>query len=277
MSRSPYSYPLTRPVDGEAGGVADLQTDVMRFMAIISLCLVAIFALVQSMPMSPLAKAEAVPEQVEEPAVTVAAVKPPAQPETQPMRPAASLPVKAERTHPNEETVSLTRPKWTPKYPPKIAAETQPVTNSTMSEALEEKSIQASIETVIEAAQPAAEEAEGFTLRFESDAALTRLVASSTVGVYAMEQERARRMTVSESRISFWDASVPNSFHEMELSTVPVAVIDALSRTGINTADVSWGVTLPGKLKSQLDQLMQNYGSGSLVIAADGEIRLEET
>ncbi len=37
----------------EAGGMDDLQTDVMRFMAILAFCLVAIFALVQSIPVRP--------------------------------------------------------------------------------------------------------------------------------------------------------------------------------------------------------------------------------
>ena len=53
MSRSPLAYPLNRGVDGDAGGAADLQTDIMRFMAILALCLVAIFALVQSIPLVP--------------------------------------------------------------------------------------------------------------------------------------------------------------------------------------------------------------------------------
>ena len=46
MSRSPLAYPLNRAADADVGGAADLQTDVMRFMAILALCLVAIFALV---------------------------------------------------------------------------------------------------------------------------------------------------------------------------------------------------------------------------------------
>ena len=53
MNRSPLFYPLNRGMDADAGGAADLQTDVMRFMAIISMCLVAIFALVQSIPLAP--------------------------------------------------------------------------------------------------------------------------------------------------------------------------------------------------------------------------------
>ena len=40
VSRSPLFYPLNRGMDADAGGAADLQTDVMRFMAILSLCLV---------------------------------------------------------------------------------------------------------------------------------------------------------------------------------------------------------------------------------------------
>ena len=52
MTRSPLFYALNRGADSDAGGAADLQTDVMRFMAIISLCLVAIFALVQSIPLA---------------------------------------------------------------------------------------------------------------------------------------------------------------------------------------------------------------------------------
>ena len=53
MNRSPLFYPMNRGIDADAGGAADLQTDVMRFMAIISMCLVAIFALVQSIPLAP--------------------------------------------------------------------------------------------------------------------------------------------------------------------------------------------------------------------------------
>ncbi len=82
-------------------------------------------------------------------------------------------------------------------------------------------------------------------------------------------------MTVSDSRISFWDASTPNSYHEMEAGTVPRPVIDALGRTGVNTAEVGWGVTLPGKLRAQLDRLMSDHSGGALVIGGDGELRLE--
>jgi len=223
MMRSPLAYPLNRSADGDVGGAADLQTDVMRFMAILSLCLVAIFALVQSLPMAP--QVEPVPVPVPEPVIEQTQVVTPA-PIAEP------LPEVAPPT----------------AFDPPIAAE--PI--------------------VIPVQEP-----EGFTLRFESDAALMRLVAAGRVGVYAIEDERARRMKVLESRISFWDASVPNSFHEMEVSTVPLTVVDALAHTGADTDKISWGVTLPGKLTGLLDGLMRDHRGGSLVIGSNGEIRLE--
>jgi hypothetical protein len=245
--RSPLAYPLNRGADMDVGGAADLQTDVMRFMAIISLCLVAIFALVQSMPVAP----PVLP--VPEAEVDVVA-KPLPVPEPVAEAKAEPVPVPEPQIAETPKTVTLTRPKWVPKHEPR------PTPAAPVAEALP---------------VAPAEEAEGFTLRFESDSALARLVAASQVGVYAISGERARRMTVSDSRISFWDASMPNSFHEMDSSTVPVPVVDALARTGVDAGSISWGVTLPGKLKGQLDGLMQEHRGGSLVIGTNGNIRLE--
>ncbi len=237
MSRSPLFYPMHRG-DTDAGGAADLQTDIMRFMAILALCLVAIFALVQSIPLVP-----------EAPSPSPAPAAPP--PMTQVVEPAVESPPEIQKPLPQpaapEKAVKLTRAKWTPAAVP-------------------EQSPPPSEETP---------EQEGFTLRFESDLALTRLVAAGKVGFFAITDGRARRMAVSDSRISFWDASAPNSYHEMEAGTVPKAVIDALGRSGLNTAGVGWGVTLPGRLREQLDNLVRGNSGGALVIGSDGELRLE--
>ena len=237
MTRSPLFYPMHRG-DTEAGGAADLQTDIMRFMAILALCLVAIFALVQSIPLAP-----------EAPPQSPATAAPP--PVADSVEPVPELPPVVQKPLPApaapEKAVQLTRAKWTPAAAP-------------------------------EQSPPPSEETpgqDGFTLRFESDLALTRLVAAGKVGLYAITEGRARRMTVSDSRISFWDASAPNSYHEMEAGTVPKPVIDALGRTGVNTASVGWGVTLPGKLREQLDNIVRGNSGGALVIGGDGELRLE--
>ncbi len=239
MSRSPLAYPLKRSIDGDAGGAADLQTDIMRFMAILSLCLVAIFALVQSLPMAPVpAAASAAPP---DPAPVATPPQPAQRPDTTPppARPAAD--VIAARPEPAApDAIAVAAP---PQAPPITAAPAQAD--------------------------------EGFTLRFASDRALTRLVARGDVALFALSDGEARQLTVHRSRLSFWSSRQPPAFHEMERSTVPGAVIDALGLTGRELEAVRWGVTLPGRLSSDLDRLMREHAAGALVIGADGTLRLE--
>ena len=258
--RSPLAYPLNRSADMDGGGAADLQTDIMRFMAILSLCLVAIFALVQSIPLTPTEMPPAPAPQIAEPAA-IPPAEPPINMPAPPVRTvqAEVKPTKTYAPEPEPEQITLTRPKWVPKT---AVAKTEPVPAASP------------------AAPPPPVEASdsiGFTLRFASDAALMRAVAAGQVRLYAISGSRAQRMAVSESRVSFWDASTPNTFHEMETTTVPPAVIDAHKRSGAASQDVSWGVTLPGKLKSQLDALMQAHTGGSLIISADANIHWEAT
>ncbi len=249
MNRSPLFYPLNRGGDAEAGGAADLQTDIMRFMAILALCLVAIFALVQSIPLTPTTPVEPPLNAIEqrtatvEPRVVEAIAEPTKAPQSA-TRPALAVP--AQRTAAPEPTPA-------PAETTVSAPESIP-------------------------AQPTPEQDEGFTLRFSSDHALTRLVARGEVSLYAIAADDAARMTVSGNRYSFWPASVPNQYHEMDQSTVPSAVVAALRRSGsgIDDGDVSWGVTLPTNMRRQLDTYLSNNAGGAIVIESNGNLRLEQ-
>ena len=264
MSRSPLAYPLARSVDGDSGGAADLHTDVMRFMAILALCLVAIFALVQSIPMAPETVIDSpIDEPIEMIAVTVEPLAPTPEPEPVLTRPKQTPPPRP------GPAPHLTRPKWVPK--PKVI---EPVAQGFTPPVEQVSELPDSVRTNA-SATPQTPEPDGFTLRFASDLALTRLVAAGQVGFYAIDTGRARRMSVRESRISFWDASTPASFHEMESQTVPRQVVQALARTGVDTSRVNWGVTLPNRLQRQLDTLMRENRGGHLVIHPDGQLRLE--
>jgi hypothetical protein len=118
---------------------------------------------------------------------------------------------------------------------------------------------------------------EGFTLRFESDLALTRLVARNVVGLYAITDPKTLRLNAGASRMSFWEASTPNQFHEMDSSTVPSGVVRALLRTSeLDVTTVKWGVTLPADMQQDLNGLLESASGGALVIGANGELRLEQ-
>jgi hypothetical protein len=243
MTRSPLFYPLNRGLDTEAGGVADLQTDVMRFMAILALCLVAIFALVQSIPLTP-APAEPVPLR------TAAEPKPEVPPQEAP----------------TEKRVEITRPK------PRPARQIEPLVE-TVTETQAETTVPPAEPPVTD---PPVVEPAGFTLRFASDLALTRLVARNEVGLYAIAPQKSLRMNVNRGALSFWPASVPNEFHEMDAATVPDDVQGAYRRaSGIDNDAVKWGVTLPSGTQRQLRAYLSDSAGGTLIIDVDGNLRLE--
>ena len=249
MNRSALSYPLARGADPDPGGAADLQTDVMRFMAILSLCLVAIFALVQSIPPSERAAVTAadVPERRVAPPRTE--TPPPAQSVTRPLS-AASVAAQAPAAVP----ATTDRPEPAPaEVSPPAAPEPRPLPEPAAAETTTNK---------------------GFTLRFESDTALTALVAQDKVGLYALRGDDARRLTIERGRLEFWAASVPSRYHEMDAPTVPAVVRRALRISDDEARDLRWGVTLPASMTKQLSSYLQSGDGGELVIGADGRLRL---
>ena len=235
MIRSPLFYPLSRGMDSEAGGVADLQTDVMRFMAILALCLVAIFALVQSIPVN-----------------TVA-----------PEIPAADVPA------------PVATPEPAPVPAPEPVTVPDPVPVTVPDPVPEPEVLESVVATPPKPAMPKPDR--GFTLKFETDLALTRLVARNEVGLYAIGPEKSLRMNVNRGRLSFWPASIPNEFHEMDAATVPEDVVLALRRSmGLQNESIKWGVTLPPDMQDQLTLFMNTAESGALIITARGDVQLEQ-
>jgi hypothetical protein len=248
--RSPLFYPLNR--GGDVGGEAELQTDVMRFMAILSLCLVAIFALVQSIPLAPAIEPQ--PKQELTPVATEAVA------ETAPAKEVPELiPPMPDRAEVQSETVSLSRPRPSP-----VAAKPVPAPSASVT------APSPVAEVPIQARE--AEEV-GFTLRFENDAALTRLVERQVVGFYAIGPDNAFRLSIDGETISFWPASTPGQFHEMDGATVPDVVLTAYRRSN-GAPDIRWGVTLPSKMSRELNDYLATETGGSLIIAANGDINL---
>jgi hypothetical protein len=233
---------MARGMDSEAGGAADLQTDVMRFMAILSLTLVAIFALVQTLP----------PEQTESAAEELPDPEP--RPERQvPVAEQIDIPPPMENPRPAARTIVHYDPLPAPAPPPQTK---QPAPAKKK--------------------PPPVAAQKGFTLRFENDQALTRLVAQNAIGLYAISAGQALRMTMNRDKAEFWNASLPKQYHEMDTSTVPKAVVDALMLSNDSGADpATWGVTLPAAMSSKLNEYMHENSGGSLIIGVNGNLRLE--
>jgi hypothetical protein len=72
---------------------------------------------------------------------------------------------------------------------------------------------------------------QGFTLRFASAGALQHLVATATVSLYAMAGKQAWRLSLSTGSAVFAPDAFPGWFHEMAASTVPVEYIQSLEKS----------------------------------------------
>jgi hypothetical protein len=253
----------------EDDGSESLHADVMRFMAIIALCLVAIFALVRSLPLNleteiasqgpkPLPPAEAAP--IETPA---------APPVAQTLRPRAE-PVLRPRpvVHPPTETGDDPRRLPVPERPREVESAPAPVAQA-------RQPIGPATPAPPQAPSPARQ---GFSLRFASDEALQAMIADGRVRVFARTAD-GRWWQSERSRAAYFrSGAAPSRLHDMSANTVPAAMLSALRRDagGIaGTGAVRWGVALPPEIEARIISLVDGGGAGLLVIAASGRVSLQ--
>ncbi len=238
----------------QAGGMEELQTDVMRFMAILAFCLVAIFALVQSIPLAP-----ATPAKVESPPVKVEIVSGPETPDILPsvapdpgsppdmasplhsgpvFNPVTTMPKpKPSQLIAKPDPASVTRFAYRSPAPKEPMA--QIVASAPPPEPVPEP-------TPEREPEPATEPQKGFTLRFASAAALRELVGNNRVRFFALTRSKSWRLNEQGGQLYFASSDRPREMHEMTPSTVPAEVLSALNRAGVSQSreSVRWGVVL---------------------------------
>ena len=117
---------------------------------------------------------------------------------------------------------------------------------------------------------------QGFTLRFESDAALDRLVAAGSVTLYAMAGQQAWRLSMTPGGPAAAEASFPRWYHEMSAATVPAHYSRRLENAAPGRSSVVWGVQLPAAAKQAIALLTRQRQGGELLIRGDGQVVLED-
>jgi hypothetical protein len=235
MSRSPLFYPLNRGMDAEAGGAAELQTDVMRFMAIISLCLVAIFALVQTIPLEP---------QVVKPVKQVAANSPAAEriPKPEPMP--EPIPEPAPAPEPRAKQAQQAPKVQQAVTPPLAAPPADPKIGFTLRFA-SDVALMRLVSSDAVALYAVA-----------SDQSVKMQVKNGRIGF----QASATPQQMHEMDVRTVPDSVINAMRRT---------------ANIPPAAVTWGVVLPARMSAELDRILQQHSGGNLVIRDDGTLRLE--
>lgn len=307
MSTQRWHSHHSHAASDESGGMEHLETDIMRFMAILAFCLVAIFALVQSIPMQSPEESEPLQvEQIPAEAEIVLAQKPASELENRPsvnsndveaqpprversraiVRPPVAKPkravaeerVRSHNADPKPKAVQAppVRKPVRPQPMPIEPREQAPTAPRSVERQVAQSSL-ASPKRQEPDPQPTTEQI-GFSLRFESDDALKRLVDRDAVSLYAFANRKVWRMMIVGGRLSFRLAQKPTSFHEMAAATVPDDVVRTLRQAvTVSSENLKWGVTLPASTSGQLAKYVSTNKGGDLVIDSAGGLRLERS
>lgn len=230
--------------DGES-----LQTDVMRFMAIIAFCLIAILALVRN---------------VEPPLPTVE--KP--DPDSAPQATAQAGPVTpAPAAQHTQDTPPTPANPHTPARPPEPVAVAVP-RDATAPPA--DRPVQSTepVQPSPAAAQSPARR--GLSLRFASDRDFLNLVASGTIGVFAF---RPSEVLGLGQDFRFRASESPGEVYELLPDTIPSTIVAALQGASADARTYTWAVRIPPVMGTAIRRFVEQQAHGELVIDRHGEVR----
>jgi len=234
------NLPHTLPPNDNDG----LQADVMRFLAIIAFCLIAVLALVRqtAAPEPPAATA-----QIRQVAAAEPAPPEPPKRESRPIPAAAAFPARRPPPAPRQAPVRELAP-----APPPVPAP--------------------SAEKDAEPAAPAPGGDQGLTLRFASERDFLTLLRRGDIGIYAYQPGLVLGLS---PEFRFEPVAGPGALYEMQRSTIPAAVTELLadSEYDADAGALTWGVRLPARIRRAIDSRLQQGLSGALLIDASGGVR----
>ncbi len=228
--------PVNHAADGDG-----LQTDVMRFMAIIAFCLIAVLALVKNA----------------EPAVDPR----PAPSVQQPVGMAQASELAAPEVEPRA-AVRPARPQPVP-----------PVATGTPQERPAEVEDVEDVEDVEKVpGEPAAPH--GLALRFASDRDFLRLIETGRVRVFAFQPDDPGGTALGLGRnLEFFASPPPGRVYELQADTIPSRVTASLARAAGNPGGFSWGVRLPVELEASIRSWIDQDVVGELIIDRYAQVR----
>lgn len=259
---------------GQGGDeLESLQTDVMRFFAILGLCLAAIFSLVNSAVTGAPANAPLQPAPVTAaPEPSRAAPVHDAVPEPQRQRDMAPAPEPAAERLAEVEPVPRVPAQPGSKAPRKSDAMNPAVTpDPTATESDELVSAEPERPAADPAAKPRPPSSPGFTLAFESTEALERLMDADRVTLFALGDRRYWAMAGGRLQV----VEPPSHYYRMDTATVPLAW-QRLAATISAATDIVWGVSLPPDTSAAITRHTRDAAGGELLILASGEVVLSQ-
>jgi len=236
-----------------------LQADVMRFMAIIAFCLIAILALVKEVE-PPIPAAEQQPKTPPAPSAEPSLAKDTVKTKQLTPPPAWQAPIRkptaaAVQTAPTE--------KATPEQP-RLAVSAVTLAEPAQADAAQTESSSPEQSETAE---------EGLSLRFASPGDFLRLIARGDIKVYAFNN--LGDVLGLNLSYEFLSAHTPGKVYELLPQTIPSLIVDSLVRSRRERGDddsFTWGITLPQAIEAKIAVYLASAESGQLVIDRYGEV-----
>jgi hypothetical protein len=252
---------MPRPAHFESDNDS-LQADVMRFMAIIAFCLIAILALVRET--QPAIPAPAPKLSVDKPVIA---------------RTAVPVPVVKPMVREKPEPRPAARPRWRqPLAPAKTESPRRPVPSEKPTREKSPVALETVAEQTPEAAQKPATPApgesadKGLSLRFASDGDFLRLIARGDISVYAYNGPDVLGLS---GAYEFLSARAPGQVYELLPQTIPTLIFESLVRARSqqdDSAAFTWAIALPRKIETQIEDYVASVEQGQLVIDRYGDV-----
>lgn len=278
MSHLPWQPPYMRYQSmGGDDQIEALQTDVMRFMAILGLCLMAIFSLVQSMPYQAAQK----PPQLESKALLASEIQ-----ELQVNSEKLLDKIKQLEDSLQQKTVTLEQ-----------TIKDQQVRLTALTESLQQehhalakirqtlkkeqrnhKQQQAKLDQVSDTTHEIQKKPEkkDFSLRFTSEQTLLHLIQKQKIQLYLVAGKQGWRITNQSTQWFLQKTHLPAQYYQMAAATVPgILKQTAQQQLSVHeSSQVIWAVALPSVMATSIKNLMQQKTGGELVIEQTGVVKL---
>jgi hypothetical protein len=116
----------------------------------------------------------------------------------------------------------------------------------------------------------------GFVLKFASESTLSELIYKDQVKLLAVVNLQAWQLRLHKQHPGFHKIPMPDKYYEMLPETLPAAYRQAfyadIDQTG-NTGTV-WAVQIPLSTEQQVQRMLKTTDNGELIIQADGSVSL---
>lgn len=279
-----------RPPSLSTDDTASLETDTMRFLAILSICLMAVFALIESIPTTS-ADVPVVMETVENLELMAAKLEMRiAHLQSQANQLSSEIAKLSRRVEEDQirldfmsqqirvaEQNLATQEERLKDLAPKIDAVDQAASESARKLSAIDRAVELAAQklqevkskiTPEESPAPSEQPAGALTLSFESDTALDNLVRQGQATLYA---RMSGKVWKSDSRWNFRISESPGQMY-LVIGSVSKALQKAFKRSVLTSRSPEWYVTFDRSIAQDIEALMRRHPAGRLVVNADGSV-----